>query len=327
MFLEKVIRLFMDNGYSTKTVNDFHRWLSRENNIEEKNEILKEEWDKISVVRDPNTDTAFNNLLDRLGVETKENKARTDFRIWKYVAAAAVLSYVVSTVATKLVLGMDEPEVAMTECYAPYRETREVILPDGSKASLNSGSYILYRNGFDGGKRDIYLVGEAVFDVAKNKEKPFVVHSGEVSVTALGTKFNVKAYPEDDVFRATLLEGKIKVECGNSESCYLNPGQQLSHNRATHRNEIKEVDGSSVTAWQRGETVLLQASLKEIFMVLEKRYAMEFRSFGENKLAQDLFNFTFKEDATMEEVLEIMEIVVGNFDYRLKDNVCYVYWK
>lgn len=318
----------MDKDYSLKTVNDFHRWLSKEDNMEEKNEILKGEWDKISAVRDSNTNTAFNNLLDKLGVEAKEDKAgHIRFRVWKYVAAAAVFSCVVSSVATKLILSMNEPEMAMTECYSPNRETREVVLPDGSKANLNSGSYILYRNGFEGDTRDIYLVGEAVFDVAKNKEKPFIVHSGEVSVTALGTKFNVKAYPEDDILRAALLDGKIKVECGNSEEYYLKPGQQLSHNKETHKNEITEVDGRSVTAWQRGEIVLLQASLKEIFIVLEKRYDMEFRSFGENKLAKDLFNFTFKEDATIEEVLEIMKIVVGNFDYKLKDNVCYVYWK
>ena len=73
-YLEKVIRLFMDNDYSLKTVNDFHRWLSKEDNIEEKNEVLKEEWDKISVVRDSNTNTAFNNLLDKLGIEAKEDK-------------------------------------------------------------------------------------------------------------------------------------------------------------------------------------------------------------------------------------------------------------
>lgn len=327
-YLERVIRLFMDNDYSLKTVNDFHRWLSKEDNIEDKNEMLKEEWDKISVVRDSNTNTAFNNLLDKLGIEAKEDKVRhIRFRTWKYVAAAAVFSCVISTVATKFILDMNEPEMAMTECYVPYRETKEVTLPDGSKANLNSGSYILYRSGFEGDTRDIYLVGEAVFDVAKNKEKPFIVHSGEVSVTALGTKFNVKAYPEDNILRATLLEGKIKVGCGSSEDYYLKPGQQLSHNKETHKNEIKEVDADFVTAWQRGEIVLHQASLKEISIVLEKRYDIEFRLFGENKLAKDLFSFTFKEDATIEEVLEIMKIVLGNFDYKLKNNVCYVYWK
>lgn len=327
-YLEKVIRLFMDNDYSLKTINDFHRWLSKGDNIEEKNEVLKDEWDKISVVRDSNTNTAFNNLLDKLGIEAKEDKVRhIRFRTWKYVAAAAVFSCLISTVATKFILDMNKPEMAMTECYVPYRETKEVILPDGSKANLNSGSYILYRNGFEGDTRDIYLVGEAVFDVAKNKKKPFIVHSGEVSVTALGTKFNVKAYPEDDVLLATLLEGKIKVGCEGTKEYFLEPGQQLKHNKLTHEIEIKNVDENFVTAWQRGEVVLYKASLKEISTALEKKYGVEFRSFGENKFAQDLFSFTFKENATIEEVLEIIRIVVGNFDYRLKNNVCYIYWK
>lgn len=318
----------MDDDYSLRTVNDFHHWLSKDENIEEKNEILKEEWDKISVVRNSNTNEAFDNLLDKLGIEAKESKTgHIRFRTWKYVAAAAILSCVISTVATKLVLSMDKPEMAMTECYAPSCETKEVILPDGSKVDLNSGSYILYRNAFDGDTRDIYLVGEAVFDVAKNKEKPFIVHSGEVSVTALGTKFNVKAYLEDDILRATLLEGKIKVGCGNSKDYYLKPGQQLSHNKETHEIEIKEVDGDFVTAWQRGEIVLRQASLKEVTIALEKRYNIEFRLFGENKLSHDLYNFTFKEDTDIEEVLDVLKVVVGHFDYKLKDNICYVYWK
>lgn len=326
-YIGKVVRLFMDNDYSLKTVNDFHRWLSKDDNVDEKNEILKEEWDRITINQNLNTSKSFNDLLDKLGVETVERSNKhIHLKMWKYISAAVIASCIMSVAATKLVLSMDKHESLMVECYSPYGQVKDVRLPDGSKVNLNSGSYILYSKDLEGYTRDIYLVGEAVFDVAPNKEKPFIVHSGEVSVTALGTKFNVKAYPEDEVLRATLLEGKVKVGCKGTKEYFLNPGQQLKHNKLTHEVEIKDVDGNFVTAWQRGEIILHKSSIKEIYATLEAKYGIEFRSFKEDNLTQDLFNFTFKEDASIEEVLEIMKIVIGNFDYKLKNNICYIYW-
>lgn len=325
-YLDKVVRLFFEKNYSRKTVNDFHRWLLKEDNEEEKIDALKAEWDNITVRKDSNTDAAFNKFLHNIGMEeVVEERKHININIWKYVSAAAVISGIISTVATVWYLNKDKHDVEMLECYAPFKEIREITLPDGSRACLNSGSYILYPEDFKSDARNIYLVGEAVFEVARNKEKPFTVHSGKFAVTALGTKFNVKAYPEDDFLTATLLKGKIKVKCSDTEDYYLNPGQQLKHNKLTHQNELKEVDEEFVTAWQRGEIILSEASLKEIRLALETRYGVEIKFFGEENLTNDLFSFTFKKDAKIEEVLDIMKIVIGNFDYKIKNNICSIY--
>lgn len=326
-YLGKVIRLFMERNYSRKTVNDFHHWLLKEDNSKEKDEVLKEVWDNMSVHKDKNTDTAFNTFLSKVGMEeVVENRKHIRINLWKYASAAAVISCIISTATTYLLI-QNEEDIPMVECYVPKTETREVILPDGSKACLNSGSYILYPEGFKGDIRDIYLVGEAVFDVAKNKEKPFIVHSNDMSVTAIGTKFNVKAYPEDDFLTTTLLQGKVKVNCKDSVDYYLEPGQQLRHNKLTCSNVVKnDIDGNLVTAWQRGEVVLSEVSIKEICLALENRYGIEFHSYGTGKQTNDLFSFTFKKESKIEEVLEILKVVIGNMDYKLKDNVCNIYW-
>lgn len=323
-YLDKVVGLFLEKDYSLKMVNDFHRWLLKEDNEEGKIEALKDEWDNINIRKDINTDAAFNTFLHNIGMEEfVEDKKH--IKIWKYVSAAAVISGVISTLATIWYLNKDKHDISMLECYAPYKEIREITLPDGSKACLNSGSYILYPEEFRSDARNIYLVGEAVFDVARNEKKTFTVHSGEFAVTALGTKFNVKAYPEDEFLAATLLEGKIKVKCSEAEDYFLNPGQQLKHNRFTHENELKEVDEEFVTAWQRGEIILNEASLREIRLALETRYGIDIELFGEENLTKDLFSFTFKKDAKIEEVLDIMKIVIGNFDYVIKNNTCSIY--
>lgn len=314
----------MAKDYSNKTINDFHRWLLKEDNKEEKIDVLKKEWDNITVRKDSNTDAAFNTFLHNIGME-EIFEEKKHINIWKYVSVAAVIGGIISMTSTIYYLNEDKHDVSMLECYAPFKEIREITLPDGSKACLNSGSYILYPEDFRSDERNIYLVGEAVFDVARDKKKPFTVHSGKFAVTALGTKFNVKAYPEDDFLTATLLEGKIKVKCSDTEDYYLTPGQQLKHNRFTHQNELKEVDEEFVTAWQRGEIILSEASLKEIRLALETKYGIEIRFFGEDNLTDDLFSFTFKKDAKIEEVLEIMKIVIGNFDYKIKNNICSIY--
>lgn len=107
---------------------------------------------------------------------------------------------------------------------AGWADPEEEELPDGSKVRLCFGSSLRYAPGFPGGSREVWLTGQAEFDVAGGKDQPFIVHAGESIVRVLGTRFNVMAYP-GDASEITLLKGKVRVVNGE-DSSLLKPADQ-----------------------------------------------------------------------------------------------------
>ena len=175
-----------------------------------------------------------------------------------------------------------------------------------------------------GKNRIVYLQGEALFDVVKNDRQPFIVKSGTVSVTALGTEFNVTAYGEEDEVKATLLEGKVKVVCGGDggESYILAPGEQVSYGKNTGVSSKSTVPTEDVTAWTDGIMVFRGATMDEILKVLHRKYGVSFDVDCDESSRQDKYSFRFRETASLDEVMEIMEMVSGNMEYRISGQMC-----
>ena len=103
------------------------------------------------------------------------------------------------------------PAMAMNQLIIPYGKTSEVLLPDGTKVFLNAGSRLVYPENFTGKTREVFLVGEAFFDVSHDQKHPFIVQVSDLRVKVLGTRFNVSAYPSDNVIETVLAEGKVRA--------------------------------------------------------------------------------------------------------------------
>ncbi|WP_373840624.1 FecR family protein, partial [Bacteroides heparinolyticus] len=175
-----------------------------------------------------------------------------------------------------------------------------------------------------GKTRTVYLVGEANFKVKKNSVQPFVVKSGTMAVTALGTEFNVFAYPESDKMIATLIHGKIKVDCDNGvESYILNPAQQVVYHSKMKQGRLLEADLEDVTAWQKGLVVFRGFTIKEILATLERRYAVTFQ-YNASAFNEDKYNFRFHEKSDIADIMAIIQEVVGGFTYEMEGDTCYI---
>jgi transmembrane sensor len=113
-----------------------------------------------------------------------------------------------------------------------HRGTRtSSILPDGSTVWLNAGSKLYYENDFTGATREVRLEGEAFFDVVKQPDHPFIVHTSGIDIKVLGTAFNVKSYPEDKTVETTLYRGSVKVfrhEGSEKTAIHLKPNEKLT---------------------------------------------------------------------------------------------------
>ena len=152
--------------------------------------------------------------------------------IWQTVAA--VLFIVAASSVYLSTIGKDAEENLIQQ-YIPTAEIRTLTLPDGTQVQLNSQSTLLYPQNFTGKDRSVFLIGEANFKVKPDKKHPFIVKSNDFQVTALGTEFNVSAYPENPVLAATLISGSVLVEYNDLKSqVILKPNEQLAYNKNTH---------------------------------------------------------------------------------------------
>jgi transmembrane sensor len=152
-------------------------------------------------------------------------------------------------------------------------ETYQIKLPDGSRVWLNTASSLTYSpNLYDHGKRRVRLSGEAYFEIAKDKSRPFVVESEGQEVEVLGTHFNVNAYKDESVLLTTLLEGSVKVTSGGRKQL-LRPGQQALNNGNSI--QVVEANLENVTDWKEGDFFLDRVNFKLAMRKIARWYDVE----------------------------------------------------
>ena len=175
-------------------------------------------------------------------------------------------------------------ETAMNQLIIPYGKTSELFLPDGTKVFLNAGSRLVYPENFTGKSREVFLSGEAFFDVKHDKQHPFIVQTEDFRVKVLGTRFNVSAYPTDNIVETVLAEGKVNLEKNNAgmfdKAIELIPNQMASFNRATNETNVKSVDTDDYILWTEGLLKFESTDLSRITKRLERYYNIRFQ-YGE----------------------------------------------
>ena len=203
----------------------------------------------------------------------------------------------------------------------PYGKTFEVQLSDGTIVHLNSGTSLRYPVHFlKNQSRQVFLIGEAYFEVAKDKAHPFTVNTQEVNVEVLGTKFNVNTYTEDVTTDVVLVEGKVslykdKKTTGNQ--VYLTPGLKGSTTRGQQKITTEPVNTDYYTAWIKGSLIFKNESFTSIIKKLERHYNVTF--INKNRaLGKEIFNARFDN--------EPIEVVLKYFsdsyaiDYTIKED-------
>jgi ferric-dicitrate binding protein FerR (iron transport regulator) len=147
----------------------------------------------------------------------------------------------------------------------------DLLLPDGTMVYLNAGSTLRYPNFFTGDYREVILAGEGYFEVARDAAHPFIVRAGDLTARVLGTSFNINAYPEREVIMTTLVEGRVRVECGGSARDVL-PGTQVVYDKTTGESTTRVVDVEMYTSWKDGYYIFENTPLEEFMATLARWY-------------------------------------------------------
>ncbi|PBJ11419.1 fec operon regulator FecR [Flavobacterium sp. ACN6] len=205
----------------------------------------------------------------------------------------------------------------------PYGKKFRLELSDGTMVHLNSGTTLRYPVKFIAGEnRQVYLDGEAFFDVAKDKKHPFIVNADELNVRVLGTHFNVSNYPEDAVTDVVLVEGSVGMYRSNEDfdaakNTILKPGYKGSFNKENASILSKPVITEIYTSWIDGGLTFRNMAFKNIITKLERRYNVTIINKNE-KLANEKFNASFKEES-IENVMSYFNDIHG-INYTIKND-------
>jgi transmembrane sensor len=216
----------------------------------------------------------------------------------------------------------------------------KISLPDGSTVWLNSGSKLTYPKEFGNSLREVELTGEAFFDVVKNPDQPFIIHTRQLDIRVIGTAFNVKSYPGDQRTTTSLVRGKVEVSIHNrpNEKIILKPNEKLVvlNNQVLEHTKGKEmVDGNRPvvslgkltyatvdsivveTAWVQNKLVFNNESFEEVAAKMKRWYNVEFE-FADAGIRPLRFTGVF-ENETIQQALDAMRIT-ADFHYRLHGN-------
>mgnify|MGYP003634296242 FL=1 len=212
-----------------------------------------------------------------------------------------------------------EATLAYNTLTVPYGKRFEIRLSDGTMVHLNAGTSLKYPVKFiEGENRQVFLKGEAFFNVTKDAQHPFIVNAEALNVQVLGTQFNISGYADDLETDVVLVEGSVNLSSAKNKSVVLKPGFKGSYTKnSTNDITTTPVITSIYTSWINGELVLRNITFENILKKMERHYNVEIINTN-TELAKEKFNASFRNEP-IEKILEYFKITY-NIRYKIEGN-------
>ena len=311
----------------------------------------KLEYDTLSALNTIKSKMTREKRLFPANIKSQQTKTRSIFYWLIRIAAVLIIVFSLGTTCYylfgKLIFNRNINE--LTTITAPIGSKSKITLADGTKVWLNAGSTIKYNDNFNNKDRNIELIGEGYFDVAKNKALPFIVNTYEIRIMALGTSFNVKAYPDEGSVETTLVSGSLMIKhVKKGKEMLLAPNQRATYFKKEGNIYLSEVESKSIggkkeeilqkvkgkilhikkvetdvfTAWKDNRLVFRNESFRSLVVKLERWFDTEI-----NILNEEILDFHFNgtiENETVQDVMEIIKYTLP-IQYTIKHNVITIY--
>lgn len=303
---------------------EFQELKSGMNDISDKEfkEMIHSEWDNYSNY-EPLPEEKIERLYSSLHIIGEDVKPRfTLKRYWMQIAAS--LLFIIAGGLTVLTYMQRQEINTLAEQNVVIRSgdygKSLVTLPDGTIVHLNAKSSLTYSQDFGRTDRKVELSGEGFFEVKKDTEKKFIVGTGYMDVTVLGTKFNVYAYENKDLVEMSLVEGSVNIttELPPYRSINVKPNEKVTYNKITGELKHEQTSNKIETAWMNKELVFRSEALKNVFDCLSRKFAVTF-NVDDERLLNDIYTGTF-EDENIESIMRVLKIHY-NFEYKNEDNM------
>ncbi len=272
---------------------------------------------------------AYKVLIDKIKEKESYEGEQKTFSLLSYLkkkkfwatAAALLFTASISSLLT-LFFGHNQKEISQLSV-SNGKQTR-IELADGSLIWLNSGSVLQYPSDFKGNTREVFLTGEAYFEVTHNEKKPFIVHTSDLNVKVLGTSFNLSSYSDDDEMQLTLVKGSVSLiePSNNDEIVKLQPGNLAVYSKREKTVRLKNVDTNLYSSWRNGQFKFKGMSFGEIAKRLGRQYKVQFIFMNES-LKNTTYNGSFYNYEPLEAVLKVMK-TNSPFIYKMEKDTVYI---
>ena len=321
---KEIIEKYLESKADKNTQGVFADWLSAPTDADLKEELLREEWEKDAFLSEEAVDRSYKHVKTKIRRKTVAKR----FKYWSVSAVAsigiAVLLYMCFPKSDNVVQQTEvQPVAHMRECYAANGEKKVVTLPDSTTIILNSGSLLVYPENFTASERQVYLTGEAIFDVAKNEECPFVVTTPDLIVKVHGTLFNVSSYVDADYATATLKEGSVSVLDKKGGEFLLSPNQTLRYEKDSGRVKVAQADVEEAFAWKDGRLCFKSASIHTIIKAIERYYGIKVY-LTTSRYDAECLTAKFVHGETVEEMLSALSLIVPGMKWNMENSIVYI---
>lgn len=319
---KEIIEKYFSQSAGNETKGLFADWLSMPVDEELKDQILQEHWEKEYYLSPEDIDRSYKSVQKRIH-SGRSRKMRSIFP-WAVAASFALALMLHLTLQRSDVQDSVESQaLEMTECYVGSGEKQVITLSDSTTVFLNSGTLLIYPKEFTGKNRTVYLSGEAIFDVAKNAHRPFIVSTTDLSIKVHGTLFNVSAYPDAEHSSTTLKEGSISVTAHGTEEYLLSPNQTLSYSKETRKVTVEQTSADDSFGWKDGHLCFKSSSIHSIVKSIERYYGVRvYLTTG--KYDSELITAKFIHGESVDELFLALSLVIPGLKYKVENNSVYI---
>lgn len=351
--LERIIR-YLSGNIDEQAKRHFERWLDTDTENRRYFDRMKEIWNQLASSYFPDektTEVDWKKVLERIQPElltgtkdySEERKSHFQLSSIRKIAAIFIFAILLSG-SFFLMKRFAEPvshEENINEIIVPAGQQAQLHLSDGSKVWLNAGTKFRFPAHFDKKKREVWLEGEAFFEVKKNTASIFYVHTSDITIKVVGTSFNVKAYPEEDIIETTLLSGIVKIEPNvpknkAEKEIILQPNYKAIYYKDKKTEKITEkinkntstpgindmviskpVKSENDISWKEGKLIFDNETLQVIAKKLERRYGVTIK-IADSDLKQYRYTGVLKK-ISIEQAIKALQLT-AHFQYTITDN-------
>ncbi|OQP50691.1 hypothetical protein A4H97_02285 [Niastella yeongjuensis] len=309
--IKYLFKQYLNNTCTRKEFDEFFSYINAAAHNELVRELIKKAYEETG---QPGSSLTY---VDELGnlVITKPDwnkpadapiKRKRSPMLWVGVASIAILLGGLAWLNFQLrPMKKTEHTGVLAKKMTGRSEYRYMLLPDSTQVWLNAASSLEYPQQFAEGKREVYLTGEAYFDVKHADKQPFLIHTGKVTTMVLGTAFNIKAYPGRENIIVSVSRGKVRVNYNEKEMAVLTQGQQVKVSNSINAIIQKKQAITEAAPWQQGNLQYDDETISDVVADLERNYDVIIQV-QSDAVARERISTTFRREIGIEHALKVL---------------------